>query len=137
VRRFLVAPDVAEWASIKLRTGALPHGPHSVIVHAVPSARGDVPNAKLQLKRMLALREFSEETLSMPVKGGATLEIAMQVTPTTPQPHLHPNPRSLAHSCALPPRTRRYHKERRAPRTRARAHDAITIRSAHTLVSRS
>ena len=72
VRRFLVAPDCAEWATIKLVTKAMRHGPHSVILHAVPSARGDVPNGELQVKKLLPLREFSEELVHVPLKGGST-----------------------------------------------------------------
>ena len=54
VRRFLVAPEVAEWATVRIRTGAMPEGPHSVILHAVPSARGDVPNSMLQVRETAA-----------------------------------------------------------------------------------
>ena len=80
VRRFLVAPDCAEWATFKLVTRGMRNGPHSVIVHAVPSARGDVPNGHLQVKKMLPLREYSEELVHVPVKGGSTLELCMQLS---------------------------------------------------------
>ena len=80
VRRFLVAPPEAEWATVRMRTAAMPRGPHSVIVHAVPSARGDVPNTAIQLKRFLALREYSEELLTLPVRGGSTLELCWQLS---------------------------------------------------------
>ena len=80
VRRFLVAPDCAEWATIKLVTKAMRHGPHSVILHAVPSARGDVPNGELQVKKLLPLREFSEELVHVPLKGGSTLELCLQLS---------------------------------------------------------
>ena len=85
VRRFLVAPAEAEWATVRMRTAAMPRGPHSVIVHAVPSARGDVPNTALQLKKFLALREYSEEVLTLPVRGGSTLEVqAAKLGPSPP-----------------------------------------------------
>ena len=80
IRRFLVAPDSAEWAQVKLVTHSMPKGPHSVILHAVPSARGDVPNTALQVKKMMMLRENSEETVHIPVKGGSTMELAMQLS---------------------------------------------------------
>ncbi len=33
-RRFLATPALAEWATVTIRTEALPAGPHSVILHA-------------------------------------------------------------------------------------------------------
>ena len=32
-RRFLAVPETAEWAEVTLKTGALPEGPHGVILH--------------------------------------------------------------------------------------------------------
>ena len=80
VRRFLVAPESAEWASVRLVTGAMPRGPHNVILHAVPSARGDVPNAEVQFKKMIALREHSEEVVHVTVRSGSTWELCMQLS---------------------------------------------------------
>ena len=48
-------------------------------MHAVPSANTDVPNTKVQVKRVLSLRENSEEALEVPVRGGSTLELCMQL----------------------------------------------------------
>lgn len=79
-RRFIVAPESAEWASVKFVTRALPEGPHVVIFHAVPSARGDVPNAAVQVKRAFVLREHSEEVINVPVRGGSTLELCSQLS---------------------------------------------------------
>lgn len=79
-RRFLSAPDAAEWATVKLITGALPEGPHAVILHAVPSTRGDLPNNYCQTKRMLRLRPHHEEIITLPVRGGATLELCLQLS---------------------------------------------------------
>ena len=81
VRKFLAVPESAEFATVRVRTGSMPQGPHSVIVHAVPSARGDVPNTALQVKRFLTLREHGEESLTLPIlKGGSTLELCMQLS---------------------------------------------------------
>ena len=79
-RRFLSAPADAEWATVKLTTGAMPKGPHTVLFHAVPSARGDMPHDLIQTFRMLALREHSETTVQVPVRGGATLELCMSLS---------------------------------------------------------
>ena len=80
LRRFIVAPREAEWATVRLIAGAMPRGPHSIILHAVPSARGDLPNTEIQTKRMLALREHAEETVTVPVRGGSTLELCLQLS---------------------------------------------------------
>ena len=76
-RRFLRAPRNAEYAKVKLRTGALPRGPHAVTFHAVPSARGDLPNTACQTKEYPVLRPNSEETLIVPCQGGATMELCV------------------------------------------------------------
>ncbi|KAH8091462.1 tripeptidyl-peptidase [Aureococcus anophagefferens] len=76
-RRFLRAPKNAEYAKVKLRTGALPRGPHAVTSHAVPSARGDLPNTACQTKEYPVLRPHSEETLIVPCQGGATMELCV------------------------------------------------------------
>ena len=78
-RRFVATPEVAEWAEVTLRTGALPDGPHNIVFHAVPSARGDVPHAYLETKKILQLREYATEKVMVPVRGGASLEICMQL----------------------------------------------------------
>ena len=70
---------MAEWAEVTLRTGALPDGPHNIVFHAVPSARGDVPHAYLETKKILQLREYATEKVMVPVRGGASLEICMQL----------------------------------------------------------
>jgi tripeptidyl-peptidase-2 len=79
-RRFLAVPDSAEWATVRIKTGAMPNGPHSVIVHAVPSARGDLPHAHIETKRVFALREHTEEVVQVPVRGGSTAELTMQLS---------------------------------------------------------
>ncbi|KAL1508071.1 hypothetical protein AB1Y20_007665 [Prymnesium parvum] len=79
VRRFVSAPAAAEWATLKLRTAALPDGPHVVTVHVVPCARGDLPTRYTQTKKSVALREHSVEELAVPVRGGATLELCLQL----------------------------------------------------------
>jgi tripeptidyl-peptidase-2 len=78
-RRFLSAPEAAEFAHIRIKTGAMPRGPHVVTLHAVPSARGDAPNTMVQTKRMLVLREDSEEVVVVPVRGSSTLELCLQL----------------------------------------------------------
>eukprot|EP00962_Isochrysis_galbana_P047700 scaffold19620_cov112-Isochrysis_galbana.AAC.1 len=78
-RRFLSAPEAAEFAHVRIKTGAMPRGPHVVTLHAVPSARGDAPNTLVQTKRMLVLREDSEETVVVPVRGSSTLELCLQL----------------------------------------------------------
>uniref|UniRef100_A0A7S3WM75 tripeptidyl-peptidase II n=1 Tax=Emiliania huxleyi TaxID=2903 RepID=A0A7S3WM75_EMIHU len=80
VRRFISVPESAEWAKVTLRSGRMANGPHAVLLHAVPSARGDLPNTACQTKRMLQLRELSEEVVQLPVRGGATLELCMQLS---------------------------------------------------------
>ena len=55
----------------------MPKGPHTVLFHAVPSARGDLPHKEVETFRMLALREHSETTV--------------QVSPS-PNPNPNPDP---------------------------------------------
>jgi len=76
-RRFVRAPRGAEFAKVKLTTGALPRGPHAVTFHAVPSARGDLPNTACQTKTYPMLREHAEKTIVVPCQGGATLELCV------------------------------------------------------------
>jgi tripeptidyl-peptidase-2 len=79
VRRFISVPDAAEWATVELVTGRLPAGPHIITVHAVPSARGDLPSDICETKQMLRLRDHAKVELRMPVRGGATLELCVQL----------------------------------------------------------
>ena len=76
-RRFVRAPSGAEFAKVKLKTGALPKGPHAVTFHAVPSARGDLPNTESQTKEYPMLRPDDEKTIIVPCQGGATLELCV------------------------------------------------------------
>jgi tripeptidyl-peptidase-2 len=81
-RRFFTAPQGAEWATIKLRsTGPNPSGksPQNVLLHAIPFVRGDIPNTRIQLKRVFQVKEGVEQEYHMRVKGGATLELCLQL----------------------------------------------------------
>jgi len=80
VRRFLAVPDTAEWAVLKISTSELPGGPHSVILHAVPAARGDVPHTWVATKKFLALHENSLLHVPVKLKGGSTLEVCLQLS---------------------------------------------------------
>ena len=74
----MATPEVAEWAEVTLRTGALPDGPHNIVFHAVPSARRRAPRVSRD-KKILQLREYATEKVMVPVRGGASLEICMQL----------------------------------------------------------
>jgi len=76
-RRFVAVPEAAEWAEITLRTGALPEGPHSVVLHALAHQRTDEPHTVRELKRFLLLKERHEDRhiLALSGTGGAALEL--------------------------------------------------------------
>ena len=78
-RLFLSAPECAEFAVVKIRSGSMPKGPHIVTFHAVPSARGDLPNTVVQTKMQFVLREDSEQQVVVPVRGSSTLEVCLQL----------------------------------------------------------
>ena len=80
VRRFITAPEAAEWATVKIKTGAMPQGPHMVIFHAVPSARGDLPHSEIETQEFLSLREHGEHVVHVPVRGSSTMELCMQLS---------------------------------------------------------
>ena len=67
----------------------MPKGPHTVLFHAVPSARGDLPHKEVETFRMLALREHSETTVQ--VSPSPNPNPNPDPSPN-PHPHPHPNP---------------------------------------------
>jgi tripeptidyl-peptidase-2 len=81
-RRFLTVPQSAEWATIKLRSTS-PHAsgqsPQNVLLHSIPFVRGDLPNTRIQLKKVFQVKEGVEQEYHMRVKGGATLELCLQL----------------------------------------------------------
>ncbi len=81
-RRFITVPQSAEWATIKLKSTS-PHAsgksPQNVMLHAIPFVRGDLPNKRIQLKRVFQVKEGVEQVYHMRVKGGATLELCLQL----------------------------------------------------------
>jgi tripeptidyl-peptidase-2 len=82
-RRFLSVPAAAEWATIKVRSAsptASRNAPHSLILHAVPFARGDLHNKMIQIKRFFQLQEGVERVFHVQVKGGSTLELCLQLS---------------------------------------------------------
>ena len=82
-RRFLSVPTSAEWASIKIRSAAPTagrEGPHSLVLHAVPFARGDLPNTMIQIKKFFQLNEGIEREFRVQVRGGSTLEVCLQLS---------------------------------------------------------
>ena len=78
-RRFIATPATAEYAIVRLVAGATPKGPHTVILQAVVGARRDQPNAEAGSEEYLLLREHGEQTVTVPVRGGSTLELAFQI----------------------------------------------------------
>ena len=87
-RRFLATPASAEWATVKLVTGALPRGPHAITFHAVPSARGDLPHVLCETKKVIVLREHSEEVIQVPKWSALrrACQISSQVSSPAPSP---------------------------------------------------
>ena len=81
-RRFITVPPTAEWATIKLRgasSNPLETSPHQVLLHAIPFVRGDLPNTEIQLKKVFQVKEGVEEVYHVRVKGGASLEVCLQL----------------------------------------------------------
>jgi len=82
-RRFITVPPSAEWATIKIRstsTDPTATSPKRIYVHAVPFVRGDVPNTYIQRKKVIRISEGgADEEMDVRVKGGATLEICLQL----------------------------------------------------------
>ena len=81
-RRFLSVPSRAEWATLRLKSlspDASETSPQRIMMHAIPFARGDLPNGMVQLKKLMALTERVEKVFHMKVKGGSTLEICLQL----------------------------------------------------------
>ena len=81
-RRFLEVPPLAEWVTFKIRsTDPNPSttSPQRILLHAIPFVRGDLPNTRIQLKRIVAVTEGVEKAFSMKVKGGSTLELCLQL----------------------------------------------------------
>ena len=81
-RRFITVPPTAEWATIKLRSASsnqLDTSPHHVLMHAIPFVRGDLPNTMIQLKKAFQVKEGVEEVYHVRVKGGASLEVCLQL----------------------------------------------------------
>jgi tripeptidyl-peptidase-2 len=57
-RRFLSVPSQAEWATIKVKSlspDASETSPQRILMHAIPFARGDLPNGMIQLKKLMVL----------------------------------------------------------------------------------
>lgn len=82
-RRFLSVPAQAEWAAIRIRSTTPAAGqtaPHSLILHAVPFARGDLHNTLIQIKKFFSLNEGTERVFYVQVKGGSTLEVCLQLS---------------------------------------------------------
>jgi len=80
-RRFITAPRGAEYATIKPKSSnpaASPTAPR-VLLHAIPFVRGDMPNSECQLKKLYQVKEGVEEQYHVRVKGGACLELCLQL----------------------------------------------------------
>ena len=65
---------------MKLASGDVSRGPHTVMLHCVPNARGDADACHDEAKRLLMLRPHAEVAVNVPVKADATLEVCVALS---------------------------------------------------------
>ena len=79
-RTFITAPSAADYATVKLVTGEVAKGPHTVSLHCVPNARGDADAGHDETRAMRMLRPNAEVAVKVPVKADATLEVCLALS---------------------------------------------------------
>ena len=79
-RTFITTPSGADYATVKLASGDVSRGPHTVMLHCVPNARGDADACHDEAKRLLMLRPHAEVAVNVPVKADATLEVCVALS---------------------------------------------------------